>query len=337
MFINVIFGQRYHNLACYLPIVFLLILLLSFGLDSNRLVFLRSYQPKFNSQHSLRRREKESASLSSTVSYVPTSTGSYHEPPLERREDIDLHYYACKGDRALNMLTHDPPSIRAFKRQDLDTAWIVSRSNGKVNTQFLPLFEQLGIPHGPRDVQSVSALQYKDFPATDRRGTVPYTGGYYVNQFIPCGSAHGTIVAELNYSPKGVTSPGRAIPELNRWSDVVWLLWSDIAQNNTRNLQYILRDNVRTDTTIRIMEQIEKTGGQPLNLPWPGHGYDMRSDAGKALLASPHGIGIAYLLRDHRDVLGRRTPYVRVFTLKYQALGSGKIKRRSDDGSTPIY
>lgn len=41
----------------------------------------------------------------------------------------------------------------------------------------------------------------------------------------------------------------------------------------------------------------------------------MRTNDGKALLGTPHGIGVTYLIRDHSNVLGRKIPFAHIFTV----------------------
>lgn len=48
----------------------------------------------------------------------------------------------------------------------------------------------------------------------------------------------------------------------------------------------------------------------------------MSTREGKALLATPHGVGLAYLIADHSDILGRKIPYAHVFTLDLSESGS---------------
>lgn len=64
------------------------------------------------------------------------------------------------------------------------------------------------------------------------------------------------------------------------------------------------------------MEYIEGIHDRPetLNLPWPGHLLDLRSDRGRALLATPHGVGLAWMIADHSNVIGRKFPVVCYFT-----------------------
>ena len=57
--------------------------------------------------------------------------------------------------------------------------------------------------------------------------------------------------------------------------------------------------------------QIEVTSGRP----WPGITFSLESDEGKAILGTPTGLGVAKLLLDHRDLLGRKeTESISYFT-----------------------
>ncbi|KAL8902655.1 MAG: hypothetical protein Q9207_004493 [Kuettlingeria erythrocarpa] len=50
-------------------------------------------------------------------------------------------------------------------------------------------------------------------------------------------------------------------------------------------------------------------------LPWPGQLYDLTMEEGKAMLATAHGVGVAYLVADHSDTLGgKKYPAVCIFT-----------------------
>lgn len=62
------------------------------------------------------------------------------------------------------------------------------------------------------------------------------------------------------FSPAGLAQKGReeplppvelalVVPELQRWSDVTWILWKDIAKEKAGNLQYIFHDNIITPNT----------------------------------------------------------------------------------------
>ena len=139
----------------------------------------------------------------------------------------------------------------------------------------------------------------------------------------------GAIIAISNASPAycvniGANPPltGEAllakIPPLNRWSDVVWTLWQHTAGKALApSLQYIFRDKVVSADSKHIMDIVMgNTSPEPdqLEAPFPGKTFDVDSDEGAALLGTPHGTGIAYLLIDHADTLGKRHIRITIFT-----------------------
>ncbi|KAL9026134.1 MAG: hypothetical protein Q9196_005152 [Gyalolechia fulgens] len=132
--------------------------------------------------------------------------------------------------------------------------------------------------------------------------------------FIP-DPRKGTIIAKNIHSPLQRGLPNQPLPALHRWSDVVWQNWTGVAGAQARHLRYVIRENIITPDVRRLIEYVE-IAARPddLDLPWPGTVYDMRSDDGRALLGSAHGLGVAWLVIDHSNVLGRKIPAVRVFT-----------------------
>lgn len=48
-------------------------------------------------------------------------------------------------------------------------------------------------------------------------------------------------------------------------------------------------------------------------IQWPGLQFDIESDGGKALLATPNSLGVAYLMIDRAAVLGGRLPRVHIW------------------------
>ncbi|KAI4141729.1 MAG: hypothetical protein L6R39_005208 [Caloplaca ligustica] len=212
------------------------------------------------------------------------------------------------------MITQDPPSSKIWTQQDLHNGWVLDRSEGFVSEDLEPVLEDLEVPYSPDAVYLVAADQTEAFRGQDGR-QYRATAGSYENEYIPSGQK-STIIAKNNYSPT-YRSPGQPVPPLWRWSDVVWLLWSQIAGNQfAGQLRYIIRDDVRNPISRAVIEHVAGAMPDELDLPYPGNVYDMRSDAGKALLGTPHGIGIAYLIKDHRDVLERKSPAVRVFSVR---------------------
>lgn len=119
----------------------------------------------------------------------------------------------------------------------------------------------------------------------------------------------GVILAVANFSPNyegprldpPVTSP---IVPLKQWSDVAYLQYVDKASEASvppSNLKYVFRIQIENEDTISIMTQALE--GAPLS-PWPGTKVGMSDDRGKALLSTPNGNGVAWLLAQHKAQLG---------------------------------
>ncbi|KAL8760815.1 MAG: hypothetical protein Q9184_003019 [Pyrenodesmia sp. 2 TL-2023] len=212
------------------------------------------------------------------------------------------------------MITNKAPSTRVWTQQDIDNAWQTRRIAGRTSLDLDTPLNELGIPHTERDVQAYFADQ--DVPFTDQHGrqNTRATGGYYRNAFIPH-PLRGTIIAERNYSPRTQVDPPTAeVPPLHRWSDMVWIFWTRAAGAQASNLRFIFRHGVANGVTRAIIDHVTGSKDGEFRSPWPGRTFDMRADDGKALLGTPHGIGVAYLIADHSDVLGRKIPFARVFT-----------------------
>ena len=277
------------------------------------------------------------------------------------KRDDDRHFfdrYKCKGDQALNMIMHNPPSTRIFTRQDQVDAWeVIDDEAAQVSSDLTRALQALGIPHSPNDIKTVASFQTQQVtssggqihvsptsvvfdpvtkvleeiffqtgvskaPVTNGQLLKPPTNGEYVNYFIVSGQK-STIIGKGNFSPAGKVAagelpPDQPFPALNRWSDVVWQNWTGLAGTQARQLRYVMHENIDTLDTRKVIEYIEVAGPDSLNLPYPGTVYDMRSDDGKALLGTAHGMGVAWLVIDHSNVPGRKIPAVRVFTAPSQ-------------------
>ncbi|KAL8914694.1 MAG: hypothetical protein Q9171_000707 [Xanthocarpia ochracea] len=226
-----------------------------------------------------------------------------------------------------------------FDRQPVDYVWhpeALSNGwswrggiHGAPPEELFSSMERLGIPTDIDSVRSVYLKQDKSFMDSFGHLNTPPTGGLYYNTFIPTGR---TIIAEANFSPK-FKGQGRTVPPLWRWSDVIWLCWTEEAGFLAPLLRYIFRSNIITPETREIIEYIEVERQDKLHLPWPEHTYDMNSEEGLAVLATGHGQGIAYLIADHSDVLGRKIPVATIFTeLPGGVTDDEASSSESDDG-----
>lgn len=131
------------------------------------------------------------------------------------------------------------------------------------------------------------------------------TYGNYLDTLNP---KDGVILADRNYSPAVMDSKaGAKLPDLQRWSDVVWLLWAMACEEEgvgVGNLKYVFRVNIiNDDTNFIVSKALESTSVGP----WPGKEFEMDTDQGKAILATPNGRGVAWFLIDHQTQMGTKT------------------------------
>ncbi|KAE8378405.1 hypothetical protein BDV26DRAFT_292222 [Aspergillus bertholletiae] len=125
----------------------------------------------------------------------------------------------------------------------------------------------------------------------------------------------GMIVADNNYSPEYEKPhwPKEAFVPLKQWSGVVFLLWERVAMDDAKDLRHIFRCAVTNPQTLSIMR---KAPGEDDNFDyWNKYGPMKRggrtfrpgSIEYYALLYSPNGRGIGWMLAQHKSQLGLRT------------------------------
>ncbi|KAL8830745.1 MAG: hypothetical protein Q9170_005594 [Blastenia crenularia] len=222
------------------------------------------------------------------------------------------------------MILQSPPATRTWTQEDFkQNGWTTRGDNKEVSPELVSAMQGLGVPHEPANIHDVFAEQFDPFTDQHGHANTPATKGFYNNKYIP-DPQKGAIISEANFSPRFRAGPVAEIPPLNRWSDIVWYLWSREAGDQAKNLRYIFRDKTNNGVTRAIIDHINGLEEHPdtLDLPWPGHTYDMRTDDGKALLGTPHGIGVAFLIADHSNVLARKIPFAHVFTVRNPTSGS---------------
>lgn len=104
------------------------------------------------------------------------------------------------------------------------------------------------------------------------------------------------------------------VPPLHRLSDLSWYTYSKLASNPAR-LRYVGHHFISNDDTKAIIDRILQTAYKTNtpNVAWPGFLASVNSDEGKALLATPNGVGVAWLMMERAAALGRRRPVVRIW------------------------
>ncbi|KAL8751620.1 MAG: hypothetical protein Q9184_006011 [Pyrenodesmia sp. 2 TL-2023] len=240
-----------------------------------------------------------------------------HNSALLKRDDAqDFHNLVCKGDEIIQkVIRQKPSSDRIWKQSDLDNGW------GSTTFDFLPnvvgirpALQDLDIPYDTEHARYQWWEQWSKFTIGNDPKQHEPTHGKYRNTYI-LADINSMIICHASYSPKHEAKNGQAWPELYRWSDVAWLAWSQIAGDQKGKLRYIVRDDITTPSTRKWMEYIKRAKPNTNFLPWPGQLYDLTSEEGKALLATPHGVGLAYMVADHREELSYKTfPAVCIWT-----------------------
>ena len=72
-------------------------------------------------------------------------------------------------------------------------------------------------------------------------------------------------------------------------------------------LRYIGRDNIANQDSKNIIKGILRNNGRPdEEAPWPGLTFGIEQDEGQALLGTPNGLGVAWLLVDRHGRVGKR-------------------------------
>jgi hypothetical protein len=127
--------------------------------------------------------------------------------------------------------------------------------------------------------------------------------------FMQCiNPGDGLIVAVDNYSPTASSIADgldiSRVPALKFWSDAAFLQWK-LCATETSKLQYVLRYNVMNEATNFVVDSINAANGTEM-AAWPGVAYDAESEEGRALLGTPNGSGVAFMLIQHKEQLGRK-------------------------------
>lgn len=139
-----------------------------------------------------------------------------------------------------------------------------------------------------------------------------YVEDYEINQ--------GVIIAVVNFSPRSLAAPGQPLPDLRAWSDVVFLTWAKLCSNggDIKSLKHVFRYHIKSGETSTLDIALEALGVQTADdiKVWPsdqpeilGQTFEANSDEGKALIGTPHGVGVGWLIWQHQggSQLGRKT------------------------------
>jgi hypothetical protein len=93
---------------------------------------------------------------------------------------------------------------------------------------------------------------------------------------------------------------------------VEWQTQAQIRDVNIKGLKGVFQMEIANADTIFVIKILN--GGEEL-LPWPGLAFKMSDERGQAMLGTPNGLGVAWLLITHKSQFaGRTIESVRVWT-----------------------
>ncbi|KAF1956344.1 hypothetical protein CC80DRAFT_362839, partial [Byssothecium circinans] len=94
------------------------------------------------------------------------------------------------------------------------------------------------------------------------------------------------------------------LPSLNKMSDILWGYW--FRNNpNVRSIKYFWVQDIANFHTSEIIARVLHDAGKKLSV-WPGATFDMKSEAGQAILGSDNGASFAWFLLQHKAQLGQK-------------------------------
>ncbi|KAJ4353431.1 uncharacterized protein N0V89_005160 [Didymosphaeria variabile] len=242
-----------------------------------------------------------------------SDAGSFFKPPVESAESKftsspgwwDLYlsgyyfYDAMDIDPWYGDLEHNWGISNALQANNLSD--MVDSKGGKIMTRYV----EHNIPNGEHSAyEQCYVMGGKQFTCT---------GATCILAINP---EEGVLIALDRTSPvHRVKCHDNLIdpPVLAHTSDIMFALWKDCARargTSIDNLHYFLSVCIDNDTALRIIREVA-----PSNLPfYPGVVFSTREVEGQALLGTPNGVAIGYLLSQHKAVLGLRyVDTVRVF------------------------
>jgi len=184
-------------------------------------------------------------------------------------------------------------------------------------------------PHRTR----VDAHHSRQYTTLGPQGSGPHhaTGADFSSMMGP---TCGVIVTAHSKSPihnlkrQGSEAADLRAPELQHWSDITFLTYQDLCKNirpetSVEGLKHIFRFNILNDITVPIIKAIVQRQGTFASFlkfetsTWSQRlSFDASTEEGRALLATPNGAGVAWMLVRYREQLGwKRVKRVSIFGL----------------------
>ncbi|KAI4256996.1 MAG: hypothetical protein L6R42_005908, partial [Xanthoria sp. 1 TBL-2021] len=281
------------------------------------------------------------------------SHSAHHTSPLTRRDAAsDYEKALCTGRSmwAKVMQAFDNPGSDAkptLPITALDNGWSKTDNPKEVDPEWTQYFDlKLGkgkIPNAElvrhimldqnKDFQNSQGGDVNDYSGTDEAGTALYYTTYIptISSIIVKNTVSPLHVLSEIFTNMGVAPPSTLeiaqsyVPPLARWSDVTWTVYASLCASQAppsdpSKLRYIGRDSLINREAQVIIAYILQRHRGTVVVPFPGLEFGMDEEEGLALLGTPNGMGVGWLVRDRVAELGRRAPRVRVWTVGARAM-----------------
>ncbi|KAI4208479.1 MAG: hypothetical protein LQ348_000141 [Seirophora lacunosa] len=152
-------------------------------------------------------------------------------------------------------------------------------------------------------------------------GSQTATSAQYYGIYVPQNNAVLTLVAfspryKLDQRRVAEAEVSKQIPRMSQLSDLIWFTWTGVT-DNPGSLRYYGVEGILNAVVKPLMQEIFQARRGTNDVPWDKRiTFDLSSDEGKALFASPIGIAVNWLLIHHAAELGRREPRVTIWNPK---------------------
>ncbi|KAJ4305764.1 hypothetical protein N0V90_001296 [Kalmusia sp. IMI 367209] len=121
-------------------------------------------------------------------------------------------------------------------------------------------------------------------------------------------ASSGVLVSTSLRSPENMAPEFPRYPPLKHVSDMLWGQWSCLKDRpRVDNIRIYIVTQVLNDKALDIIWRVIRSAGLGCWQMWPGTRLGMETEEGRALLGTPVGQGIRYLLAQHKAQLGSKT------------------------------
>ncbi|KAL8826158.1 MAG: hypothetical protein Q9170_007510 [Blastenia crenularia] len=237
-----------------------------------------------------------------------SNTSSTYAHHVIGKRALDFHTAVCRGrahyQAVLAAFDGNSKPGQEFSAADLANGWSRVDSSQGIQPQWADSIKEIG-----KTLKIGDKLpELNELANVDMRFNKAFKN-----------AAGEQIQALTQFENKGqlsATELKRRTPPLSRLSDMMWTMWKLTCGEKHKNpgdLRWIARNRITNADTVGIMTEIFTRGTTKQPVRFPGLTFGMDTEEGLALLGTPNGVTVAWLLLDRTKELGKRMPVVTIF------------------------